>query len=197
MLASVIINNFNYGRIIGDAIASALAQTHPDVEVIVVDDGSTDGSHEVIHGFGGRITPIFKENGGMASTHNVGFAASRGAAVVFLDADDILLPQALERAFAVLEDGVVHVHWPTLHTDAAGRSLGRVEPEEPLPEGDLRRAAVERGPYASRAVPMSANVWTRDFLEQVLPMPEPVFRSHTDAYLSALAPVYGETRALR
>ena len=65
--ASVIINNHNYGRYLGEAIESALAQTHPVTEVVVVDDGSTDDSVEVITAFGRRILPIFQENRGQAS----------------------------------------------------------------------------------------------------------------------------------
>src|SRR4051812_16040279 len=93
--ASIIINNYNYGHFLRDAIDSALAQTYPCTEVIVVDDGSTDDSREVIAGYGQRVTAVFKENGGQASAFNAGFAASRGEVVVFLDADDTLLPNAM------------------------------------------------------------------------------------------------------
>src|SRR5688500_10169891 len=112
-LASVIINNYNYGRYLGAAIDSALAQTYPHTEVVVVDDGSTDDSRQVIAGYGERVVPVLKENGGQASAFNAGFAASRGDVVLFLDADDLLLPGAVAAAVAHLADPeVVKVHWP-------------------------------------------------------------------------------------
>jgi cellulose synthase/poly-beta-1,6-N-acetylglucosamine synthase-like glycosyltransferase len=61
---SVIINKYNYARFLRDAIESALRQTHPSTEVVVVDDGSTDHSREIIAEYAGRVTPVLKENGG-------------------------------------------------------------------------------------------------------------------------------------
>src|ERR1700719_288784 len=87
-LVSIIIPNYNYARYLRIAIDSALAQTYAPVEVIVVDDGSTDNSREVIESYGDRITPIIKTNGGHGSALNAGYAASRGEIVIFLDADD-------------------------------------------------------------------------------------------------------------
>src|SRR5437762_9779476 len=103
-LASIIIDNYNYGRFLRDAIDSALAQTYPHAEVIVVDDGSTDNSREVIASYGDRIKPILKENGGQGSAFNAGFAASSGDVILFLDADDLLVSTAAERAVAYFND---------------------------------------------------------------------------------------------
>jgi glycosyltransferase involved in cell wall biosynthesis len=71
-------------------------------EVIVVDDGSTDDSRRIISGYGDRVTPVFKENGGQASAFNAGFAASRGDVIIFLDADDYLFTQ---RSSELLQSG--------------------------------------------------------------------------------------------
>src|SRR5215813_6060987 len=95
-LASIIIDNYNYGRFLQGAIDSALQQTYTPLEVIVVDDGSTDNSREIIAGYGPRIIPVLKENGGQASAFNAGFRVSRGAVVFFLDSDDLLIPTAVE-----------------------------------------------------------------------------------------------------
>src|SRR5687767_6151914 len=84
-LVSIIIDNYNYARFLPAAIDSALGQTYPNTEVIVVDDGSTDTSREVIRSYGGRVVPVLKENGGMMSAYNAGFSVSRGEVVVFLD----------------------------------------------------------------------------------------------------------------
>src|SRR5262245_16427358 len=113
MLASVIISNFNYARYVANAIDSALAQTYPCLEVIVVDDGSTDESREVIASYGARIQALCKENGGQASALNAGFQVSRGEVVIFLDADDTLLAQAVELAIhACRPVDVAKAHWP-------------------------------------------------------------------------------------
>src|SRR5271154_6940087 len=96
-LVSIVITNYNYGRYLRAAIDSALAQTYPRVEVIVVDDGSSDSSPQTIASYGTRIVPIIKTNGGHGSALNAGFVASRGTLVMFLDADDELLPEAAEQ----------------------------------------------------------------------------------------------------
>ena len=97
MKLSVLINNFNYARYLDAAIESALGQDFPDFEVVVVDDGSTDNSRELIARYGARIVPVLKANGGQASSFNAGFAASTGDVVFLLDADDAFLPGKLRR----------------------------------------------------------------------------------------------------
>jgi len=67
MLVSIIITNYNYGQFLAQAIESALAQTYPQIEVIVIDDGSTDHSAGIIASFGERIFAVFKANGGQCS----------------------------------------------------------------------------------------------------------------------------------
>ena len=97
-LVSIVIDNYNYGGFVAEAIDSALAQTYPRTEVIVVDDGSTDGSREIIAAYGDRVRPLLKDNGGQASAFNAGFGLSRGEVILFLDADDALLPTAVAEA---------------------------------------------------------------------------------------------------
>src|SRR5689334_15193361 len=96
-LASIIINNFNYARYLGEAVDSALGQTYPNVEVIVVDDGSTDSSREVIERYGDRIRSVFKTNGGQPSAINAGFQVSRGELIANLDSDDLYDATTIER----------------------------------------------------------------------------------------------------
>src|SRR5258708_5352000 len=95
---SIIVNNYNYGRFLPQAIQSALGQTYGNKEVIVVDDGSTDESRAVVESYGTRIRAIFKNNGGQGSAYNAGFAASSGDLIHFLDADDFLMPTAIQEA---------------------------------------------------------------------------------------------------
>jgi glycosyltransferase involved in cell wall biosynthesis len=105
-LVTVVIPNFNLGRYVGEAIASALAQTHPAIEVVVVDDGSSDDSLELIRatpGFqAGRVQLLAQANGGVARARNAGAARARGQFLVFLDADDLLEPAYVERCLAAL-----------------------------------------------------------------------------------------------
>jgi glycosyltransferase involved in cell wall biosynthesis len=95
-LVSIVINNYNYESFLQVAIDSALKQTYLNIEVIVVDDGSTDHSREIIASYGDRIVPVTKENGGQASSLNAGVQASSGDILCFLDADDIFYPQKVE-----------------------------------------------------------------------------------------------------
>jgi glycosyltransferase involved in cell wall biosynthesis len=193
--ASVIINNYNYGRFLGEAIESALGQTYPRTEVIVVDDGSTDRSREVIAEYAGRVTAVLKDNGGQASTCNAGFAVSRGDVVIFLDADDFLLPTAVETALLLFDDpGVAQVHWRMLLVDEHGRRTGKVKPAGPLAEGDLRERLIREGPFWYAGTFDSA--WTRRFLERVLPIQEWGLRHDVDHFFVTLAPLYGLVRCV-
>src|SRR5262249_22609977 len=91
---SIIITTFNHARFLADAIRSALAQTVTPSEVIVVDDGSTDDPAQVVAGFP-EVRMIRQSNQGLAAARNTGWRAAVGDHVVFLDADDRLLPDAL------------------------------------------------------------------------------------------------------
>jgi glycosyl transferase family 2 len=189
---SIVVNNFNYGQFVGPAIESALGQSSSGVEVIVVDDGSTDGSREVIDGFGDRIQKVFKPNGGQASAFNAGFERARGEIVIFLDSDDLLLPGAAAAAQHHLRGpNVVKAHWPLWVIDAQGARTGDLKPKEPLAEGDLRDLVIRRGPIATGQPPSSGNAWSRRFLEQVLPLPEHADKHGADGFLRKLAPIYG------
>ena len=101
-LVSIIVNNYNYDRFLRKAIDSALAQTYSLVEIIVVDDGSTDQSREIIASYCDRIIPVLKENGGQASAFNSGMQASSGSILCFLDSDDIFYPHKVETVVNLL-----------------------------------------------------------------------------------------------
>jgi glycosyltransferase involved in cell wall biosynthesis len=196
-LVSVIVNNFNYARFLREAIDSALAQTGPRVEVIVVDDGSTDGSRELLAGYGDRVTAVLKPNGGQASAFNAGFAQSHGEVVLFLDADDVLQPTAAGSALDLFDDpAVVNVHWPLWVTDEGGRRTGEILPRQALAEGDLREVVLRDGPDSYQGAPTSGNAWSRSFLTRVLPASEPEYRQGADGYLITLAPLFGRLRTV-
>jgi glycosyltransferase involved in cell wall biosynthesis len=98
---SIVIPCHNHARFLPDAIGSALAQSYEDVEIIVVDDGSTDDSAAVASGFGVRV--VRQSNQGLSAARNAGLAASCGEVVIFLDADDRLRPEAACAGVAALQ----------------------------------------------------------------------------------------------
>src|SRR5436190_1570422 len=100
---SVIVPAFNAGRTISAALASVFAQTYRDFEVIVVDDGSTDDTAARIAEWGDRVLYVRQPNGGPARARNTGIGRSRGRLVAFLDADDVWLPEKLERQVAYFD----------------------------------------------------------------------------------------------
>ncbi len=122
---SVIIPTYNYGRFLRDAIDSALAQTYRPIEVIVVDDGSTDDTPQVLATYGERIRVIRQDNRGVGAARNSGAAAARGEYLAFLDSDDILKPQSLEREIArfVADPSLGLVHCAAESVDGDGKLL--------------------------------------------------------------------------
>ncbi len=133
---SVVIPTRNRARLLRATVASVLAQTHPDVEVVVVDDGSTDDTPALARGFGDRVTYLRQEHQGVEAARKRGLAHARGRYVNFLDDDDVMLPTKLARQAAVLDAdprvGVVHCRYH--YVDREGRHLETVGPQ---PAGDV------------------------------------------------------------
>lgn len=194
-LVSIVINNFNYGRYVGEAIDSALAQTYPRCEVIVVDDGSTDDSRAVIERFGQRVVAVFQQNQGQGGAMNAGFARARGDAVLFLDSDDTLEPDAVEKSMALLAPGIDRVQFALALVDEHGRSLGAQYPARgaALPSGPLAER-ITRGAIANTP-PTSGNVFSRSVLENILPMPVEEWRICADSYLLVVSALHGSVAA--
>jgi glycosyltransferase involved in cell wall biosynthesis len=111
-IISVVVPVYNGSRYLGAALDSVLAQTHREVEVIAVDDGSTDNSPDILASYGERIMVIRQTNGGVAAARNTGIARARGAFVGFLDQDDWWRPEKLARQREVFRQderiGLVH-----------------------------------------------------------------------------------------
>lgn len=95
---TVVLNTYNRADVLPRAVASVLAQSEHDFELVVVDDGSTDGTAEVVAGFDdARVRYIRRDNGGLAAARNTGIAEARGTYVTFLDDDDEATPRWLDR----------------------------------------------------------------------------------------------------
>ena len=96
-LVSVVMPAYNAGPYIEQAIRSVLEQDYPNIELIVVDDGSKDGTPEAVEAlFGDRVRVLRQKNGGPAAARNLGIRASNGTLLAFLDADDVWLPGKLQ-----------------------------------------------------------------------------------------------------
>jgi glycosyltransferase involved in cell wall biosynthesis len=196
LFVSIIINNYNYARFLLDAIDSALSQTYPHTEVIVVDDCSTDNSRDVIASYGDKIIPIYhQQNGKQAAAFNSGFAISKGEIIIFLDSDDYLFPEAVERVVSAWKANTAKVHYRLAVVDIDKQPLGYSYPQgdKPLSTGEVWRNLLEVGGYVSVAT--SGNALSRKALEQVFPISDE-FKLTADDYLSILIPFYGELAAI-
>lgn len=188
---SIVIANYNYARFIARAIDSALALDWPNVEVVVVDDGSKDGSRAVIEGYGDRITAIFQDNAGQLTANNVGFARTGGDIIIFLDADDVLDPAIAREIAAVWAPGVSKVQVQMQRVDELERPLNSVLPRLAVPPTAeaVRRWAAETTEYPSP--PGSGNAYARTFLERIFPLGKER-DSFTDSTCVAMAPFLGD-----
>jgi hypothetical protein len=186
-LVSIIINNYNYGRFLGEAIDSALNQVYPHVETIVVDDGSTDNSREIIASYKEQIIPVLKENGGQASALNAGFAASKGKIICILDSDDLFLPEKIAEVVNVFgqhED----VGWCFHHlrfVDDKTSAVIQMNRESGSRACDFRTQIKNGIPFDLPAT--SGLCFTRSLLQLILPMPEASGVMISDHYLKVTA----------
>lgn len=179
--ATIIVTSYNYVRYVALAIDSALAQTHR-AQVIVVDDGSTDGSREVVERFGSRVDAIFQANAGQGAAINAGCARATGDIVISLDSDDMLTPTAVARLLAEWKPGTVMFQHPLTIVDQHGNAEG-IQPDPPaiLAQGDVRDHLLRVGTYGVNVT--SGLAFRRSALAAILPLPVAVTRTCPDGYL--------------
>jgi glycosyltransferase involved in cell wall biosynthesis len=199
LAVDVVIDNYNYAEFLPAAIESALAQTHERLRVIVVDDGSTDDSAEVLRRYEDRVTAVLKENGGHASAFNAGFDRCEGDVVIYLDADDLLNPEAAARAAAAFaaDERVVKTQSRMEVVDAEGGPTGLVKPPShiPMPNGDVQAEELSQ-PFDLPWVPTSANAFGREAMAKVMPIPPEEYRMCAERYLVHLLPLLGRVVSL-
>jgi glycosyltransferase involved in cell wall biosynthesis len=166
--ASVVIVNYNHSRFLKQAIESALAQTYRHTEVVVIDDGSTDDSAEVIRSYGDLIIPVFKDNSGQSSCYSRGLAVASGDLVLYLDADDYLHPYCLREVIDNWKEGCVKAHFYLDVVDEMGARMDAIVPSGRLGSGSVPLKMMRLfGAYCSP--PASGNIYSRKFLSQILP----------------------------
>jgi glycosyltransferase involved in cell wall biosynthesis len=164
-LVSVIIPNFNYASYLPDAITSVLNQTYRNIEIIVVNNGSTDHSMEVLQKFEGLIRIIDQDNLGQSGARNSGIEAAKGDYLAFLDADDVWAPSKLESQLAKITYGteLVYSGLKRFQNDS-----GKVISEElPLHAGDCSSIFLEKPGIAVVLGGESTVLITRKLVEKV------------------------------
>jgi glycosyltransferase involved in cell wall biosynthesis len=135
---SVVIPAYNCADFVGAAIESVLTQTHPALEIIAINDGSTDGTEGVLKSFGTRVRALSQPNRGMSAARNRGCELANGEWVAFLDADDTWLPEKLEKQLRAGEDPEVGLVYTNRYNIGAKGDLPDVQSEiEPMCSGDV------------------------------------------------------------
>jgi len=188
MLVSILINNYNYDDYINLAIDSALNQTYLPREVIVVDDGSTDKSKDIILGYGNQIIPVFKENGGQASAFNAGFKASQGEIIFFLDSDDFFLLDKVRQIVNIFYNYsfVDFIFHKLQYIDQHECNLEVSDPQNIQTQVVDFRKHFQKGKTFKYSVPCGL-CFRRRLLEKILPMPEAETVTLSDNYLKYAA----------
>lgn len=160
-LVSVVIPAYNAARFIADAIDSVLAQTYRRVECVVVDDGSTDATADVVRRFGDAVRLVSTPNRGVSSARNTGAEAATGRYLAFLDADDLWLPRKVELQVEAIErDPEVGMVYTGLHlADVDLNYVGRVRP--PDPNAALRNTLLLERPVMSMTYLLRAEVFEK------------------------------------
>lgn len=189
---SIIINNYNYSAFLRRSIESALAQTLASVDVVVVDDASTDASPALISSFADRITPVLKtENAGHLAALKSGYERSRGDIVIFLDSDDYLYPDALARLAEAYAPDVAMYQRRLDLVNGVEEPIGVFPPPEMrLDEGDVTGKLVGSGRFSTTVT--SGLAFSRRALDQLGAWPLEAFRQGGDGFLVAAAPFYGD-----
>lgn len=188
---TVIIANYNYAEYLRRSVESALAVDWDDLEVIVVDDGSTDGSWEVLQPVRDRVRVIRSENRGQREAVNLGFSHATGDAVLFLDSDDVLPPGIAAAAAPLMTGRVSKIQFRMQRIDEHETPIGA-----PFPAYGKRPTAQRIRSWQLRTTayptpPGSGNLYSRWFLDRVMPQ-GPEIGAFADSGLLACAPLLGD-----
>ena len=193
-ILSVLVDTYNHEKYIEQAVVSAIEQDFPaaDFEILVVDDGSTDRTPDIVRKFAPRVRLLRKKNGGQASAFNAAFSELRGDIVSFLDGDDWWLPGKLAAVTAALEKnpgiaGVGHGYYE--FTEATGESKLRKAPQQ-LFVGLSTPEAARKCWLNLTYVHLSEFTVRRSVLDECLPLPETLIFD-ADAPIAMAATAHG------
>lgn len=188
---SVVIANYNYEDFVATAIESALALDWPDVEVVVVDDGSTDRSLSVINRYSDRVVVVATGNSTQRVAVNTGFSRSSGDVVIFLDSDDVLPRDLAQHVNRVWRAGISKVQFRMQRVDADGTPIGEPFPSfRPTPTPvEIRRWLSRTSAYPTP--PGSGNAYARWFLDDLMPVGAEAGDA-ADSALLVTAPMLGD-----
>lgn len=197
MRVSVVIPNYNYAQFLPLAIDSLLNQTEKPDEIIVIDDGSTDNSREVLEAYGDKITAVFQQNGGQASAISNGFARATGDIVCILDSDDVFFPDKI-RILKETYAGHPRANW-VFHTlqHMSPVEAGNLDGYPKFEKGvSLRRinqiSAMRRGKLGYDAPATSGLSFRRNFISGLFPLPAAESIYISDHYIKFFAIAKGE-----
>ena len=193
---SVVINNYNYAKFLREAIESVIIQTYPNIELVIVDDGSTDDSRAILQDYRDCAILILKENGGQASAFNVGIARASGDLILLLDSDDYLMPHAVEECVRRFPRGYSRVFYRMQVVDSNSRPIPNPNLGVPfrIMDGSIL-AAFESGD-GFPAVPTSGNMFDAWKLKSTLPIPEEEYPICADAYLFIRTALTGDVLSI-
>ena len=201
-LVSILVNNFNYCNYLSKAIDSALSQTYAPIEVIIVDDGSTDQSRQVITGYHSKVIAILKQNGGQASAFNAAVTHSRGTILCFMDSDDWFYPTKVEEVVEVFAQAnsdtkPIMVHHPVEISDevagkTTGQSFGKTH-ASPCNCYDFARKYHFVEYIAGPTTGISLN---RQLANLLFPLPERTARTSADDFIVKASSLLGEVYSL-
>lgn len=196
---SVILCNYNYAQYLPESIESVLRQTHPDFELILVDDGSTDGSREVMARYQAkdtRIRILSQHNGGQASAFNAGFAVAQYPFIAFLDSDDSWSPDKLSECLAgFTSEDIVAVQHDLQIMDSSSRPTGKLHSGLPPGVTDLQREYLAQN-HTCFFCPTSSLVCRRTALERIFPI-DPAWRICADVAFTRPIALFGKLRTLK
>lgn len=166
---TIAICNYNHGAYLRDAIDSALAQTAHGVSVLIVDDGSTDDSRDIIRSYGERVTAVFQENRGQVAAYNRALEHVTTRYVILLDADDRLYDDAAARVLAAFASGdFVKVHF---RLDVIARDGAMTGASVPQSAVDADCGRLLRAGWLYPSPPASGNAYRVDALKRIFPVP--------------------------
>lgn len=195
-LVSVIVTNYNYANYLDECIESVLSQSYRDLEVIIVDDGSTDHSREIIGRIDDRrVVTIFQENAGQAAAFNAGFNACHGEFVAFLDSDDFWTEDKVAKTVAAFDRAdIIAVQHNLRVVDGRSRDRGRAHPGiKPGTENLLLRYFAENHTGFFSAT--SGIVCRKSVLREIFPL-DVQWRICADVAFNRPLPIFGLVRTL-